>query len=259
VTGPLPDFPGAVGITALHVYSWEAADGLCGGSPHMHLCCTEGYVVVGGAGRVQTLTPLTRPAGSAGVHPPATSGFAETPLRPGDVVWFTPGTIHRAVNDGDLHVVALMQNSGLPEAGDAVLTLPPEYLTDPDTYQRATDLSGPDGPSEIRARARRDLAIEGFAELRRRTEAGDGSALEAFHAAAAALVRPQLPRFRERWRQGAAAASDRTGRQIEALASGDHRHLRDATVSRIPRPAKTTLGMCGYLSAYHPVRHRAAH
>jgi hypothetical protein len=57
-----------VGITALHVQPWEAADGLCGGSPHMHLCCTEGYVVIGGAGRVQTLTANgfaeTRPCGS---------------------------------------------------------------------------------------------------------------------------------------------------------------------------------------------------
>lgn len=127
MSGPLPDFPGAVGITALRVYPWQAADGLCGGSPHMHLCCTEGYIVIGGAGRVQTLT---------------TDGFAEAPLRPGDVVWFTPGTIHRAVNDGDLCVVALMQNSGLPESGDAVLTLPPQYLTDRETYQRAVSLRG---------------------------------------------------------------------------------------------------------------------
>ena len=154
----VPELPGAVGITALRVYDWEAADGLCGGSPHLHLCCTEGYVVVGGAGRVQTLSA---------------SGSAETPLRPGDVVWFTPGTIHRAVNDGDLHVVALMQNSGLPEAGDAVLTLPPEHLADPDAYRRAVSLAGPDGPSPERARARRDLAVEGFTRLRERTEAGE--------------------------------------------------------------------------------------
>jgi hypothetical protein len=33
-----PDLPGAVGLTALRVYDWDAADGLCGGSPHVHLC-----------------------------------------------------------------------------------------------------------------------------------------------------------------------------------------------------------------------------
>ncbi|GAA1285153.1 cupin domain-containing protein [Pseudonocardia aurantiaca] len=239
MTASLPDFPGAVGITALRVYPWDAADGLCGGSPHMHLCCSEGYVVVGGAGRVQTLT---------------TTGFTETPLRPGDVVWFTPGTIHRAVNDGDLHVVALMQNSGLPESGDAVMTLPPEHLTDREAYQRAISLAGPDGPSPERARARRDLAIEGFAELRKHSEAGDGAALEAFFAAAAALVRPQLARWREVWAQGAAAVSRRTGEQIGALAAGDHSHLREATVARIEEPVAATLGMCGYLSPYDPVR-----
>jgi len=235
----LPEFPGAVGISALRVYDWETADGLCGGSPHVHLCCTECYVVVGGAGRLQTLTA---------------SGSSEQPLRPGDVVWFTPGTIHRAVNDGDLRVVVLMQNSGLPESGDAVLTLPPEHLADPDAYRRAISLQGPDGPSPERARARRDLAIEGFRELRRRTEAGDAAALEAFHAAAAALVRPQLREWRRRWERGAAAVSDRTGQQIDALAAGDHHHLRDAVVSRIAQPPPTTLGMCGHLSPYDPVR-----
>jgi mannose-6-phosphate isomerase-like protein (cupin superfamily) len=236
VTG-VPELPGAVGLTSLRVYDWEAADGLCGGSPHVHLCCTEGYVVVGGAGHVQTLRA---------------GGFAEIPLRPGDVVWFTPGTIHRAVNGGDLHVVALMQNSGLPEAGDAVLTFPPEQLADPDTYRRAVSLAGPDGPSPERARARRDLAVEGFFRLRERTEAGDGAALEQFFAAAAALVRPQLASWRERWEQGAAAVSRRTGAQIDALAAGDHSHLRDAAVARLEEPPADTLGMCGRLSPYAP-------
>ena len=231
----LPEFPGAVGITALRVYDWEAADGLCGGSPHVHLCCTEGYVVVGGAGRVQTLTA---------------TGSAETPLRPGDVVWFTPGTIHRAVNDGDLHVVALMQNSGLPEAGDAVLTFPREHLADRASYERAVALNG----SEDRARARRDLAVEGFTRLRERTGAGDPAALEEFYAAAAALVRPQLASWRERWERGAAAVAGRTGEQLDALAAGDHSHLRDAVVARIEQPPPVTLGMCGRLSPYDPVR-----
>jgi mannose-6-phosphate isomerase-like protein (cupin superfamily) len=224
-----PDLPGAVGVTALRVYDWDAPDGLCGGSPHVHLCCTECYVVSGGRGRLQTLT---------------TSGAGEQPLGTGDVVWFTPGTIHRAVNDGDLQVVVLMQNSGLPEAGDAVLTFPPEHLVDRETYERA--VSAP-------ARARRDLAVEGFLELRRRTEAGDASALEGFYAAAAALTRPQLAAWRERWRRGAAAVAERTGREIEALAVGNHSHLRSAAVARAERPPQTTLGMCGYLAPYQAV------
>src|SRR5262249_2793804 len=118
--------PGAVGVSGLRVYDWPTADGLCGGSPHVHLTCAEAYVVVAGEGSVQTLTG---------------DGFAETPLRPGTVAWFTPGTIHRLVNgDGGLHIVVIMQNSGLPEAGDAVFTFPPEILADPDAYGWAAAL-----------------------------------------------------------------------------------------------------------------------
>jgi mannose-6-phosphate isomerase-like protein (cupin superfamily) len=73
-----PDLPGSVGITALRVYDWDAADGLCGGSPHVHLCCTECYVVVAGSGRLQTLT---------------VNGAGEQPLRPGDVVWAPDATV----------------------------------------------------------------------------------------------------------------------------------------------------------------------
>lgn len=238
--GTPPSFPGAVGLTGLQVYPWQTDDGLHGGSPHVHLCCTECYVVTGGRGRLQTLTP---------------GGFTESPLAPGDVVWFTPGTIHRAVNDGDLQVVVVMQNGGLPEAGDAVLTLPPAHLVDPETYRRAVTLTdGSAEPSADRARARRDLAIEGFAELRRHVEAGDTGPLDAFYAAAAALVRPQLDTWSRRWTDGPVAVSRRTGEQIEALRRGDHRHLTEATVSRIARPERTTLGMCGFLHAYDPLR-----
>jgi hypothetical protein len=44
VSGPeagLPHpLPGAVGLSHLSAYDWEAADGVCGGSPHLHLVCT---------------------------------------------------------------------------------------------------------------------------------------------------------------------------------------------------------------------------
>ena len=45
-------------------------------------------------------------------------------LRSGDVGLFTPGTIHRAINDGDLRVLVMKQNGGRPEAGDGVLMSP---------------------------------------------------------------------------------------------------------------------------------------
>ncbi|MZD09815.1 cupin domain-containing protein, partial [Streptomyces sp. SID5785] len=109
VSAAYDGFPAAVGVSRLRVYDWPTVDGLPGGgTPHLHLTCSEGYVVTAGHGAVQTLT---------------TSGYRETPLEPGSVAWFTPGTIHRLVNAGGLEITVVMQNSGLPEAGDAVLTL----------------------------------------------------------------------------------------------------------------------------------------
>nr|WP_269330429.1 cupin domain-containing protein [Kineosporia babensis] len=196
----------------------------------MHLCCTEAYIVVSGAGRLQTLT---------------TDGFAEQTLSAGDVVWFTPGTIHRAVNDGDLKVLVLMQNSGLPEAGDAVLTFPPEHLTDRETYEKARS-----APTADRARARRDLAVEGFQVLRQAAEKGDFAPLEAFHASSVGLVTSLLGDWRNILATGAGAAVDATAAQLAALATGDHSHLRQAAVQRMERPAEEKFGMCGYLNAY---------
>ncbi|MET8508090.1 cupin domain-containing protein [Streptomyces sp. NPDC004787] len=218
--------PGAVGISGLTVYDWEAADGLCGGTPHMHLVCSEAYVVVAGEGSVQTLT---------------TSGFADTPLRPGDVVWFTPGTIHRLVNAGGLRLVVLMQNSGLPEAGDAVFTFPPPVLADPDAYRAAAVLTGDHAEA---ARRRRDLALEGFQALR---EGG----LREFHTAAHRLKRELFDAWWIRWRDGPLATTLVTGCQLDALKTGDLSHLDLGEVSRLERPKDPLFGMCGLLHPYH--------
>ncbi|MEU9916524.1 cupin [Streptomyces sp. NPDC051001] len=227
--------PGAVAVSRLCVYDWPAADGVLGGTPHMHLTCSEAYVVTGGRGSVQTLT---------------TSGYGITPLVPGTVARFTPGTVHRLVNEDDLRITVLMQNSGLPEAGDAVLTLPPEYLADSEAYAAATVIPA-DAPEEEReriARARRDLALEGYRVLR---EAPEG--LADFHRAAAALVRPRLSEWRERWRNGAAAAAAATGEQLDRLEQGDLSHLADAVV-RAEQPSEYgKFGMCGRLDVYKGV------
>jgi mannose-6-phosphate isomerase-like protein (cupin superfamily) len=234
LTGGFTGLPGGVAVSHLSVYDWPAADGACGGTPHMHLTCSEGYVVTGGRGAVQTLT---------------TSGYEVTPLAPGTVAWFTPGTIHRLVNEGDLRITVLMQNSGLPEAGDAVLTLPPRYLTDPETYAAVTMIPA-GAPEEVQgrvARARRDLALEGYRALR----AAEGpEALAGFHRAAAALVRPRLADWRERWRHGAEAAAAATGEQLDRLARGDVSHLADAVVRHEQPSAYGKFGMCGRLDVY---------
>ncbi|RFU85504.1 cupin [Streptomyces triticagri] len=225
--------PGGVAVSHLSVYDWPAADGVCGGTPHLHLSCSEGYVVTGGQGAVQTLTA---------------SGYERTTLSPGTVAWFTPGTVHRLVNeDGALRIVVLMQNSGLPEAGDAVLTLPPEYLTDPDTYAAATALptGAPEADQERAARARRDLAVEGYLRLRDHPEE-----LPAFHRAAARLVRHRVDSWRKRWEAGAAAATAATAEQLDRLAAGDAGHLADAVVHSELPAARGKFGMCGRLDVY---------
>ncbi|MGI5141558.1 cupin domain-containing protein [Streptomyces sp. CA-106110] len=232
--GEFTGLPGAVAVSHLTVYDWPAADGVCGGTPHLHLTCSEAYVVTGGRGAVQTLT---------------TTGYQVTPLAPGTVAWFTPGTVHRLVNEDDLRITVLMQNSGLPEAGDAVLTLPPEYLTDPQTYAAATAIpaGAPEEEQERIARARRDLALEGYRALR---DAPGPEALAAFHRAAAALVRPRLAEWRERWLHGAGAAAAATGEQLDRLERGDVSHLACAVVQAQQPSALGKFGMCGRLNTY---------
>lgn len=239
MTAPDPAlaFPGATGVTKLEVYDWPSPDGLRGGSAHVHLASTEGYLVTVGSGRLQTL-------GSA--------GFAQTPLHPGDCLWFTPGTVHRLVNDdGNLTIMVVMQNSGLPEAGDGVLTFPPGVLSDPGRYAAAASL-GPAGQSpqqlEEAARRRRDLAIEGFVRLREQVESRGPAALDGFLAAATALVRDRVPDWQQRWQRQAAAVAALTGRQLEGLASGRPDHLRAGGL-RASQP-RHAYGMCGWLTTY---------
>jgi mannose-6-phosphate isomerase-like protein (cupin superfamily) len=213
--------PGGVGISRLCVYDTT-------GSPHIHLACAEAYVVTGGRGAVQTLTQ---------------DGFAEHELTPGGLLTFTPGTVHRLVNGGGLEIIVLMANSGLPEAGDAVLTFPSDVLADPERYAEAATLDG----TERSAFRRRDLAVAGFEELRAKGPAG----LTAFHEAAVKLKQPQLDAWRTRWEAGALHAARETGEQLDALRRGDPSHLAAAHVTALPGPTERgRLGMCGTLDVY---------
>ncbi|MDQ7909899.1 cupin domain-containing protein [Phytohabitans sp. ZYX-F-186] len=230
-------FPGGTSVTHLSVYSGLCPDGLAGGTPHLHTASTEAYVVVGGSGALRTLDP---------------SGLRETPLQPGSVVWFTPGTIHRAVNRGGLTVVVVMANAGLPEAGDAVMTFPPEIVADPDRYARAATLpSGePEAVLDNAARRRRDLAVEGFERLVEATESGDPAPLERFYDDAASLVRPRIAQWRRIWQRNVAAQTAHTADILDALERGDGRHLRAAALLQAPPSATAGFGMCGRLRTY---------
>lgn len=238
----VPTLPGATGITHLKVYDTPAPDDLAGGSAHVHFACTEAYMIVAGQGAVQTLS---------------SGGFQEISLEPGKLVWFTPGVIHRLVNlDGRLEILVVMQNAGLPEAGDFVLTFPTEVLADEAAYFEAASLaSGTQVYTSTAeaARRRRDLAIDGFTILRRQVEEEGLEALKRFYQQAVKLVQPQLARWREIWTHGPLAAAQLTGSHLEILQGGNIDHLLAAQVYELPAPSgERKLGMCGTLQVYLP-------
>lgn len=236
-----PPFPGAVGVSHLRVYDTTAPDGLVGGSPHLHTACTEAYAVVAGSGTVQTLSG---------------AGWAEVPLEPGAFVWFTPGTVHRLVNHGDLEILVVMGNAGLPEAGDLVLTFPDEVLADAGSYAAAAALpqeASTTNAGDEAARRRRDLAVQGFVELRAAVEGAGPAGLRPFHERAAALVAPRVEAWRRVWQEGPVAAVERTGEHLAALAHGSAAHLAESGVHRLPPPdEERRYGCCGTLGTFLP-------
>ena len=236
-----PLLPGGTGITYIHTYDTTAPDGLAGGSAHMHLACTEAYYITRGAGKVQALNP---------------AGYSETELTPGKLVWFSPGTIHRLVNvDRRLEILVVMQNAGLPEAGDFVLVFPREILRDPGEYRRNAVLSssGSVAAGSIEsANRRRDLSIEGFSELKRAFESEGAGPLEEFYTVALELVREKLDDWRKTWQSGPVAAVDDTRAVLESLAGGSIETLLRGRIAELDCAGDKTLGMCGRLDTYRP-------
>ncbi|HEY0002420.1 MAG TPA: cupin domain-containing protein [Actinoplanes sp.] len=237
-------FPGGTSVTRLSVYSGGCVDGLSGGTPHLHTVSTEAYVVIAGTGALQTLDAR---------------GFRETPLAAGSTVWFTPGTIHRAVNQAGLQVVVVMSNAGLPEAGDAVMTFPPEVLADPERYRQAASLPLDAAESEIdeAVRRRRDLAVRGFLRLAESARAGDFGPLSDFYDSAVALVRPSVDAWRKIWSETVEPEVRHTAALLDALDRGDGGHLREAASLAAPQSEAERWGMCGRLRT-HDVRNPTA-
>jgi mannose-6-phosphate isomerase-like protein (cupin superfamily) len=226
-------FPGGTSVSRIRVYDWPTTDGLHGGSPHLHTVSTEGYLVLSGAGRLQTLSG---------------EGYRELPLEPGTVLWFTPGTVHRLVNERELEILVVMSNAGLPEAGDAVFTFPPEVLADPQLYEKAATLPATNDREALAeaARRRRDLAIEGYLALRERVRAVGPIALDHVYQSAAALVQDRVPQWRKLWRDGPLARAVDTGDHLDVLADGRSGHLAMSAV-HAAAPSEPRFGMCGHL------------
>ena len=229
--------PGGVAVSRLRVYDWPTADGEHGGSPHLHTASTEGYVVIAGTGRVQTLS---------------SQGLDVTELVPGTVAWFTPGTVHRLINDDGLDILTLMSNAGLPEAGDAVMTFPADVLADPEEYARRAALPA-SAPSEVladAARRRRDLALEGFAELCARAATDLEGTLDDLYASASALVADRARSWKLIVEAGPRAQLAAALMQLERLSAAEAGLMADSGIrSTTPRPGEQ-FGMCGMLTTW---------
>jgi hypothetical protein len=198
--------------------------------------------VLSGEGSIQTLGPR---------------GFREQHLEAGRPVWFTPGLIHRLVNrSGDLEILVLMQNAGMPESADFVLAFPPGVLDDAEAYAAAADSSAGEGNAYAgageAARQRRDLAVEGFNQLRARV-AADTETLTTSIGEAVELVTPRLPAWQEIFRSGPLADTNSTASRLRLLAEGRVDHLDSANAYALPLGSEPRrFGMCGTLAVYQP-------
>ncbi len=217
--------PGGVGITHLRVYDTVGPDGLAGGTPHLHTVCTEAYLVIAGEGEVQTLD---------------SGGFGRTPLRAGTVAWFSPGTVHRLVNHGELEIFVVMSHAGLPEAGDLVIAFDSDTLANRDAYAEAAALAPPT--------ERRDRAVEAFAGWRAAVDADPAHGLSRLHTLAGSIVAERADGWDDIVEASTGTELTRSLSWIEALTWGTTDHLAEAAIaSQEPVTDDRRLGCCGTL------------
>jgi hypothetical protein len=102
------------------------------------------------------------------------------------------------------------------------------------------------------ARARRDLALEGYLALRESVEAKGPAALEPLYAAAARLVAGRADGWRDLWTTTVARAASDTDHALDALAgAGTVGHLMGGAVAAADaHPGPRHYGMCGRLRVW---------
>lgn len=231
-----PGLLAGIGLTHLSVYDQRPGpDGLQGGCAHVHAITDEAYFVIAGTGAID-------------LHD-ATHGFRRVPLKPGSLVQFTPGTLHRAISDGGLQVVCVMGNAGLPERGDARIYFGEEADRNPDLYQKLWRLPAEKGLEG--ALERRDHSIRGYMQLLRLWDT-DRDAYRArlnefvsLHADAMAKIRADLESIVQ---SGPAAWLEGTRERLDGLPqipAAAEAACGDA------EPGEPRLGMCGLLRPVH--------
>ena len=227
--------PGGVGLTHIRVYDTPGPDGLVSGGAHIHLVCSEIYFPLVGTGQLEILSA---------------EGLETIDLVPNKAVFFRPGTFHRVLNPNkNLEILAIMQNGGLPERGDFVMSFPKEILADPAKYMQA--LRAPTMPDALK---RRDLSLKGYLELKaafaQSREAGQ-EAMRAFYRAARNLIAPKVDGFEWVLKVGAQAELKTSLDACDFLKAGRTDYLeqaRHAAIDPMSEPARP--GMCGTLHSY---------
>ena len=228
--------PGLTSMTRLKVYDSPAPDGQRGGTPHVHLLCTETYYVLAGSGAVEMIDA---------------SGFSRVQLRPLEALVFSPGTIHRLVNpNGDLEILVLMEHDGLPESGDNVPCFEQNWLADDAAFAEAMRVTSLED-----AYQRRDRGVSGFLELKATFEQDAGAGRAAYEAFLRCALERTTP-FRAGWGsilKNEQVAANVAIRQLVALDDGDISALLQAQNATLAPPDTTRLGFCGHLHRYPAV------
>ena len=225
--------PGAILMTRLTVYDTKTPDGQIGGTPHVHLACSEMYVILGGDGALEIID---------------NNGFSRVDFKPQDALLFTPGTIHRLINpNGDVEILVLMQNSGLPERGDNVVCFTDDWLSSDSAYQEAMRIESIED-----AYRRRDRGVEGFLALKAAfnssMDAGR-AALRRFYELAEERTAAQHVEWREMIEQGALLEAQNSLAQLDMLQNGDLSYLQGSELHVITGNDSTP-GFCGHLNRY---------
>ncbi len=226
--------PGGTLLTRLKVYETPGPDGQRGGTPHVHLVCTELYFVLSGSGAVEIIDR---------------NGFSRVELCTHAAYLFTAGTVHRLINPhGDFEVLIVMQNSGLPERGDNIVTFSNEVLEDPSRF--ALEMNAITLSDALR---RRDRGVDGFLELKNAFERSPDEgrkALDVFYKRCIQRTKSHHQDWYARVTHGAFEDAQNSLQKIIAITGGriDHLHL---AANELMQPSDTTqIGFCGQLDRY---------
>jgi hypothetical protein len=150
--------------------------------------------------------------------------------------------------DGNLEILAIMQNSGLPERGDNVVTFPEEWLANDEAFAGAMTVK-----SIEEAFRRRNRGVAGFLQIKAAFESSKEAgqaALDRFYQLAEERTAPYRAKWREIVASGAVLEAHHSLTQLDLLEAHDIRYLHNSQYSVINANEGETLGFCGHLNRY---------